>query len=127
MHMPRIALVWADDSGFPRIVTDDPTLEIYSVDERHPDDRLYRMSAGVEQMSPAEFANLIAGEVHHLGDKPAIEQAVRAILNLGADGKPALAVVDDGKCAGGEVPPLDGSQCGRCGATENDTCPYEKP
>lgn len=34
---------------------------------------------------------------------------------------------EEGKCAGGEVPTLDGSQCKRCGATEDDACQYERP
>lgn len=33
---------------------------------------------------------------------------------------------DQGKCAGGIAPPLDGSQCSKCGATEDDVCPFEK-
>lgn len=32
--------------------------------------------------------------------------------------------VADGKCAGGQVPPFDG-ECPKCGATEDEKCPYE--
>jgi hypothetical protein len=52
--------------------------------------------------------------------------AKRAKLERALGFGPGLSV-PDGKCAGGEVPPLDGSQCAKCGATENDFCPYEKP
>lgn len=92
--MTRVALIWTAESDVPEIVTDDPALDVYSVDERRPNDRVYQMGPGVNRMVPDDFDKLIAGQVFSLGDKPVVEQAVRAMLDRKPTGKPALSIVN---------------------------------
>jgi hypothetical protein len=91
--MPRIALVWDDDSGFPSIVTDATDLRVFNVDERAKNDRVYILGPGVRRVSHEEFSALIAGPQYQLGDKPDAEQAARAMMNRRSDGKADLSVV----------------------------------
>ena len=88
--MSRIALIADPDGGYPGVVTDDPIMEVYSVDEGVPDDRVFLFTTMVKRVTPQEFDALIAGEVHRIGDKPNQEQAVRAMLDRKPNGKPDL-------------------------------------
>lgn len=88
----RIALVWTSED-FPQLVTDAPDLAVFNIDERYPNDRVYQMGSGVKRVSPAEFDTLIGDEIHKHGDKPIVEQAIRAMLNLKPSGKPDLTLV----------------------------------
>jgi len=91
--MPRIALVWTADSSFPQIIAEGD-VEVFSVDELYPNDRVYRMGPGVKRVSSIEFDVLVAGPVHEAGDKPIVEQAIRAKLAAGPSGKPNLSIVN---------------------------------
>lgn len=95
--MARIAIICGDNGWSKGFVTDSPDLVVYSVDDNAPDDRVYLAGPSVGRVSIAEFDALIAGEVHQLGDKPIVEQAVVAMLARGDDGKPQLSVVGDGE------------------------------
>lgn len=90
----RIALVWSKgDGGFPRVVTDHPDLEVFSVDECHPDDRTYLLSTGVDRVSISAFDQLLGPVINGAGDKPAVEQAARALLARKPGGRPDLTLV----------------------------------
>lgn len=89
----RLALVWTADSDVPAIVADSADLDVYSVDERTPGDRVYHMGPGVTRVTEAEFDRLVVGEIFSLGDKPMVEQAIRAILERGPNEKPDLSIV----------------------------------
>lgn len=94
--MSRIALI-TNWTGFPDIVTDDPNLAVYSIDDNVPEDRIYQMTGSIRRVSPAEFDQLLgSGVVHVAGDKPILEQAARAHLAR-SGGKPKLAIVRDGE------------------------------
>lgn len=92
--MSRIALIADPEGGYPGIVTDDAEMQVYSVDEGAPDDRVFLFTTLVKRVTPKEFDALIAGEVHRAGDKPIQEQAVRAMLDRKPNGKPNLSVVE---------------------------------
>lgn len=90
----RIAMVWDEEcGGFPAIVTDAPDLSVFNIDERYPNDRVYLMGHGVKRVSPEEFDALVGDTIHQYGDKPIVEQAVRAMLNTKPNGKPDLILV----------------------------------
>jgi hypothetical protein len=83
-----------DPTALPAIFTDDPTLEILVVDDGVPEDRIYRLGKSVVRVKPEEFDTFITSPIHAAGDKPELEQAARARLNLDAHGKPKLQVIE---------------------------------
>lgn len=90
----RVVLHFDAEGGW-RLLTDIPGAACYCVDDNAPGDRVYRMApAG----SAAEINGLLAGEeIGSLDDGSGKSQRVRAILERGPDGRPALAVVKGGQ------------------------------
>lgn len=76
--MAPIVIWHTDKNGWPTVRFTEGVM-VYSIDERTESDRVYQMTAGIS--SPEEIAALIGdSEIGHLGDRPVVEQAIRATL-----------------------------------------------
>lgn len=78
-------VIYVDDTGCWSVQAD-PGVEVFSVDELVPDDRVYRMD-------PASIDEIVlTGEIHHAQDgSPAAARVTRAVRE--AYGMPLLDIV----------------------------------
>ena len=92
----RIALINLND-GNRKIVTDNPDLDIFIIDEKEPDDRVYRMSFDASHentvetidkhmvtfLVPDEFDKLIGTNIGYGGDGSRAEKSALLKKSLG--------------------------------------------
>ncbi|KGM36185.1 hypothetical protein [Inquilinus limosus] len=82
---PTVIVHW-DEQGGMTFHVHGAGVRLFTVDERAPDDRVFEIESRVEEKDIA--AILRNDPVGHLGDRPIVEQAIRAKLN------PGLKLVD---------------------------------
>ena len=76
--------------------------EIIEIDEWAPGDRLYRRDPALMRQDAAFLDALIGdGPIGRRGDRPELEQAIRAAKAAAPDGTPRLAVVPRADQKGG--------------------------
>lgn len=96
--MTRVIIRTIDFTGLQEVWTDLPDVEVFSINEHIPRDRVYRLGPSVRRVTPAEIDALLGNSrVGELGDMPGAEAAVGRLL----DGEPEppkgahLRAVDD--------------------------------
>lgn len=75
-------------------LSDDASLTFLVIDERAPNDRVYRLTVHSERA--AEIPALIGGSyIHQLGDKPVTEAKISAVLHGTEWPRPKISVAID--------------------------------
>lgn len=88
---PRFALRFTTDGNF-ELYTDADNLEVLSIDDNAPHDRVCEFSP-INRLTPVEFDTLIGTDpIQRLGDKRAIEHAARGFFSR-IIGRPRLHLV----------------------------------
>lgn len=82
---PRLIIRVLDATGTQEIWTDVDGIEVISICEHIPRDRVYRLTTSVQRVTTAEIDSLIGeSRVGELGDMPGVEAKIGRLL----DGKP---------------------------------------
>lgn len=78
--MARIILRFENPGDVPQVYTDDPSLEVLTISEFAPADRVYQLTQ-ISRVSPETLNHIIGGNrVGRLGDMPGAEARVRRLL-----------------------------------------------
>lgn len=78
----RIVLRFNQPGDVPEIWTDAPDIEVLTISEFVPEDRVYKLGPAIARVTPDELDKLIgASRVGRLGDMPGAEAKVRRLLN----------------------------------------------
>lgn len=89
----RVIIRWMPD-GAMQLYTDSHNIDVISIDENCPRDRVFRFTSCLTRCSPSEIDAIIGTDDFHVaGDMPEVEQAARTRLNIGPSGKPTLTVI----------------------------------